>query len=169
MSTAVALEQTASWYDEAFRVFVAGWPNQSRNWSPQQTADFKKLFCATLSKYPRQVPMRAFERLHGIGKFIPSISEITEVLDLVKREWEREQPQKTAPESRQLESPDRVPSTPEGIEAWINAAPNKCERLGRLWQAETRMRGISPSRTLSREENAKRSKELWKVFSESGK
>ncbi len=169
MSTAVALEQTASWYDEAFRVFVAGWPNQSRNWSPQQTADFKKLFCATLSKYPRQVPMRAFERLHGIGKFIPSISEITEVLDLVKREWDREQPEKTVPVTHQLEASNHVPHNLADMEAWISAAPNKCERLGRLWQAETKAKGLSPNRVLSREENAQRAKELFKVFEESSK
>lgn len=71
----------------------------------------------------------------------------------------------SVPASRQIEAPsDRVPSTPQAQEEYINAAPNPFERLGRYWACESKSLRIPPDNRTPDDVRRRRWDQFWQTW-----
>lgn len=116
-----------------------------------------------LRRYPLPVLRNAFRRAClSSPEFLPSAVRVRECAEAAARTVAGLPP----PERKSLPPGGReyVPPVGAGAEEWINEAPNRFERLGRMWACESKLRGWDRTGEVPQENGERRWKELWALW-----
>lgn len=131
-------ESILEWVEEALDFLLAGYPNQTRTWEPGQVRNWKLVHAPIISRYSMPVVSAAISHLHGHIKWLPAAAELTEVLNLKRKEFEAKLPPPMAPPERQLEATNApTPDSPH-VDSYIAGAPNIYEAIARQWEVENK-------------------------------
>jgi hypothetical protein len=99
-------------------------------------------------------------------KFFPSSGELQALFDAEMKSHETKQALSGMRAAKELPPApdDRVPLRHDRMEDWVKSARTHCERLGRMWAAESKARRTPPMQETPQEEGQRRIKQLSAAF-----
>ena len=124
-----------------------------------------RVYRDALSSYPLEVIGKACRRApKAFPQWFPNAGQVRQICEAEMRPIRERQ--KEIPNQRQLPAPRTrlLPHNESGWEKYIDAAPNRFERLARLWECESKKIGIKPDDRTPDGISKRRWKDFWALW-----
>lgn len=115
-----------------------------------------------LRRYPFETLRKAFKRaVDSSPEFFPSAARVRECADSVEKTAQLAKPDYSRPA---LMAKEFVPAIGAGHEQWVNEGANDLEKLGRMWQVESKAKGWDRGTQMPESDGLRRWKEFWATW-----